>query len=61
MEKAPIRIADREFLSPEEMAAWMGVSLRSLGEWRSEGLKYYRKGKRIFYKKKDIEQFMESY
>lgn len=56
-----VPIGEREYLNAEEIAKWMGVSKKTIYEWRDEGLKYFRKKGRVFFSKKEVGAFLENY
>jgi excisionase family DNA binding protein len=53
-------LTDR-LLGPEEVAAFLGVPLRSIYRWRSqrEGPRGYRVGRHVRYRLVDVERWLE--
>ena len=50
-----------ERLSPTEAAAYVGVSLSTLRRWTlKEGLRVYRLGKRLFYRRSDLDALFKA-
>ena len=50
-------------MTPEEVSAELGVTTQALEVWRSTKrypLPYYKLGRRIFYRRSDVEAFIES-
>lgn len=50
---------DDDLLSKEQAAQFIGVSIQTLYNWRSQGLRYYKVGGRVRYKKDDLLKFAE--
>lgn len=46
----------------ENAAKYLGVSKKSLDTWRCKGIspKFIKKGKRVFYYKQDLDEFLNS-
>lgn len=53
--------SELELLTPHEVAELFGVSVGSLNVWRSQKKRfpYIKIGHRVFYKKKDIVDYIE--
>jgi len=50
-------------MTPEEVSAELGVTTQALEVWRSTRrypLPHYKLGRRIFYRRSDVEAFIES-
>ena len=47
------------FLSQQEAAEFMKVTVQTLIDWRKKGLTFYKVGGMIRYKKEDLINFME--
>lgn len=56
-------MAETELLTPRECAAYRRCSLRTLDRERAEGFgpRYVRIGTRIFYRRGDVDQWIESH
>ena len=55
--------AHQELLSPTEVAALLRVSLSALATWRSTrryNLVFIRVGRRIRYRREDVDKFLEA-
>jgi len=51
-----------ELLTPQEVAEFLGVGVGTLTVWRSTGrypLKFVRVGRRIRYRRRDVEAFLD--
>jgi len=50
-----------ELLSPGEVSQWLRVPVSTLARWRCEGtgLTYLTLGRRVLYRKQDVEDFIE--
>lgn len=45
-----------------ELCEFLGISKKMSQQYRKEGsLKYFKKGKKIFYKQKEIQNFLDKY
>ncbi|WP_246058243.1 helix-turn-helix domain-containing protein [Litorilituus lipolyticus] len=54
---------NEQFLKPEEVANWIGVTAKTLAVWRSEGrynLKFVKVGGRVLYPQSEVLKFLES-
>jgi hypothetical protein len=53
---------EEEYLKPIEAARFIGFRPETLTNWRSRriGPPYYRRNRRIFYKRRDLIDFMEA-
>lgn len=51
-----------EFLTTEQLAALLHISERTVKQWRSDGIgpKWRRVGRRILYKRSDVERWFDS-
>lgn len=49
----------KEFMTREEVAEYFDISLRTLSSWVDRGLPYIVVGRRVFFQRKDIIEFME--
>ena len=56
-----LEITSRGYVSAEQAAKLFGVTKNCLARWRSEkaGPAYYRLAGRIYYKREDLEAFIE--
>lgn len=56
-----INIAQKDaYLSRGEVAMYLGVGTRTISRWEySKGLPFYKVGNRKFYKREDIDRWMQ--
>ena len=57
-----MQFARDELMSPEEFGREFGVSVRTLGDWRSQkrGPRYLKVGRNIFYPKKYVDRWLKA-
>ncbi len=57
-EKKPPPLSD--MLRPKDVAKLLGVSVKTLANWRSLGtnLSYHKRGRKIFYLRTDVEVYI---
>ncbi|WP_373802714.1 hypothetical protein [Bacteroides heparinolyticus] len=58
-------IGEKEYLTPEEAAAWTGCSIRALDRFRDMGLKIIKVNKtktgKVLYKKEHLREFLDAF
>jgi excisionase family DNA binding protein len=60
---AALQAVDDHLLSPDELAAFLGVPLRTVYRWRyrGDGPAGYRVGRHVRYRRSDVEQWLEEH
>lgn len=56
-------VIDSKLLAPKHVAKTLGLSEKTLANWRcsgTQGLKHIKVGSRIFYRRSDVEAFIQS-
>lgn len=58
-----IKLLDKEYLTPQEVAEILNVKLSTLSVWRSHkiNLPYIKKYKEILYDSKDVKNFLDKH
>jgi predicted DNA-binding transcriptional regulator AlpA len=51
----------KKYITPEQLAEQTGISSKTWANWRSQkkGPRYYKIGKKVFYKMADIDRFID--
>ncbi len=57
-----VPLADREWLRPVEVVAQYPLGRAQLAQWRQKGIgpAYFRRGRTVIYRRRDIESWLES-
>lgn len=58
--KLDIHNFPKEQLSPKEVMALLGISSSTLDRRKAEGLRFYKDGRKVYFKKSDVIRYLES-
>lgn len=51
----------RDFLSAKDLAEVLGVTTDTVLDWRRKGLSFYRIGKRVWFERREVAEFIISH
>lgn len=61
MSKVVVSIGDKEYLSPKEACAYMGIGKNTLENWKKKGLRYIKIERKTYISKSHIDEFLREY
>jgi excisionase family DNA binding protein len=62
-EKGVAKVMDEPLMTPQEVAAFLGLPIATLQAWRAKrsGPRGYRVGKHVRYRREDVEAWLEEH
>lgn len=61
MKEATASIGEKEYLSPTEACAYMGIGKNTLENWKKKGLRYIKIERKVYISKSHIDEFLRDY